>query len=113
MRMARQDEVVAIYEDLLVTIWNRIAPTLGRVTVTAILERSIADTASKYPFVGAVTVGRDGLSFHDVRAKLDGTDQATIREAFKELVANLIDVLAVLTGDIIVRQLLKDVGGER
>jgi hypothetical protein len=113
MRLARQDEIVAIYEDLLVTIWNRITPTLGRVTVTAILERSIADTAARYPFVGAIAVARDGVSFNEVRHQLGGIDQEAIREGFKELIANLIDVLAVLTGDIIVRQLLRDVGGER
>ena len=113
MKLARQDEVIAIYEDLLVTIWNRLVPTLGRVSVTAILERSIADTAGKYEFIGAVKVGRDGLTVADLRGRLDQTDQSTLRDAFKELIANLIDLLAVLTGDIIVRQLLKDVEGGR
>lgn len=113
MKLARQDEVIAIYEDLLETIWNRLVPTLGRVTVTAILERSIAETTIKYPFVAAVEVVREGLNFLELRTQLGDTEQSTLRDAFKELIANLIDLLAVLTGDIIVRQLLKDVEGGR
>jgi len=32
-----------------------------------------------------------------------------LRDALKELVANLIDILAMLTGDILVRQLIKEI----
>jgi hypothetical protein len=113
LRLARQDEVMAIYEDLLRTIWDRIVPTLGRVTVSAILDRSIATTAENHPFVQHLTVTRDGLSFQALRAHLGDQEQHAIRDGMKELVANLIDLLAVLTGDIIVRRLLKEVEGGR
>jgi hypothetical protein len=113
LKQARQDEVVATYEDLLQTIWNRLVPTLGRVTVTAILERSADITAGRFPFMQAFRVSREGVSFRELRSHLETQDQHCIREAMKDLVANLIDLLAVLTGDIIVRQLLKDVEGTR
>ncbi len=110
---ARQDEVIVTYEDLLQTIWNRLVPTLGRVSVTAILERSASVTAERYPFINLLEISRDGISFQVLRGQLEAQDQAAIRDAMKELVANLIDLLAVLTGDIIVRQLLKDVEKSR
>ena len=116
LRQARHDEVLAIYEDLLQTIWNRLVPTLGRVTVTAILDRSIAATAEHHPFMRAISVTREGLSFQALREQLvppGGPEQVAIRGAMKELVASLIDLLATLTGDILVRQLLKDVEGGR
>jgi hypothetical protein len=109
----RQDEVIATYEDLLRTIWNRLVPTLGRVTVTAILERSASITAERFPFINALQVSREGISFRLLREQLESQDQNAIRDAMKDLVANLIDLLAVLTGDIIVRQLLKEVEGPR
>ena len=111
VRRARQDEVISIYEDLLQTIWNRLVPTLGRVTVSAILDRSIAATVERYPFMQALGVTREGLSFAPLREQLGERDQASVREAMKELVANLIDLLAVLTGDILVRHLLREVEG--
>jgi hypothetical protein len=113
LRQARQDEVMAIYEDLLRTIWERLVPTLGRVTVNAILDRSIATTAERYHFVKHLVVTREGLSFDALRKNIGDQEQRSIRDAMKELVANLIDLLAVLTGDIIVRHLLKEVEGGR
>jgi hypothetical protein len=61
----------------------------------------------------ALQVTREGISFRRLREHLESQDQHAIREAMKDLVANLIDLLAVLTGDIIVRQLLKDVEAPR
>ena len=113
LRQARQDEALAIYEDLLQTIWNRLVPTLGRVTVTAILERSIATTAERYLFVNALAVTREGVCFRALRERLDGKDEPAVRDAMKGLIANLIDLLAVLTGEIIVRRLLSEVEGGR
>ena len=116
LRQARHDEVLVIYEDLLQTIWNRLVPTLGRVSVAAILDRSIATTAENHPFMGALGVTREGLSFQALREQLTppgGPEQVAIRGAMKDLVANLIDLLATLTGDILVRQLLGDVQGGR
>ncbi len=112
LRQARHEEVLAIYEDLLQTIWNRLVPTLGRVTVAAILDRSVAATAEHHPFVKTLRVTREGLEFQGLRDHLmppGGPEQVEIRGAMKELVASLIDLLATLTGDILVRQLLKDV----
>lgn len=111
LRLARQDEVMAIYEDLLRTIWERIVPTLGRVTVSAILDRSISTTAERYPFLKHLAVTRDGFSFQSLREHIGDREQQALREAMKELVANLIDLLAVLTGDILVRHLLSEVEG--
>jgi hypothetical protein len=113
LRQARQEEVMVIYEDLLRTIWDRIVPTLGRVTVGAILERSIANTAERYAFVKHLAVTREGLSFEALRQQIGNQEQRALRDAMKELVANLIDLLAVLTGDIIVRHLLREVEGGR
>ena len=53
---ARKEEVLKIYEDLLQTIWNRILPTLGRVTVMAIVERALALTAENFPSVNRLQV---------------------------------------------------------
>ena len=34
-------EVIDIYEDILTTIWEKIAPTLGNITVRTIAERAV------------------------------------------------------------------------
>lgn len=111
--MARKEEVLEIYEDLLQTIWNRIMPTLGRVTVTAIMERALTLTAEKYHLIKHLEVTAEGVSFEVLRQRLEGEGKPVLREAFKEVITNLIDILAMLTGDILVRQLLKEIEERR
>ena len=108
---ARKEEVLEIYEDLLQTIWNRILPTLGRVTVSAIVERALALTKETYPVIGRLQVTNDGLSFDQLRVRVGEEERDLLRDALKELVANLIDILAMLTGDILVRHLIKEIEG--
>ena len=106
---ARKEEVLKIYEDLLQTLWNRILPTLGRVTVSAIVERALALTKETYPVIGRLQVTNDGLSFDQLRVRVGEEERDLLRDSLRELVANLIDILAMLTGDILVRQLIKEI----
>lgn len=106
---ARKEEVIETYDDLIKTIWNRILPTLGRVTVIAIMERALALTRENHPLIGQLTVAQDGISFLVLREQLQDEDREMIREALKELITNLIDILAMLTGDILVKQLLQEI----
>ena len=110
---ARKEEVLEIYEDLLQTLWNRILPTLGRVTVMAIMERSLALTSEKYPLIGHLQVTNEGVSFSVLSQQMGQEERESVRDALKELVANLIDILAMLTGDILVRQLIKEIEGKQ
>lgn len=110
---ARKEEVLEIYEDLLQTIWDRILPTLGRVTVMAIMERALALTKESYSLLGHLKVTAEGISFEALREQMGEEERAILRDALKELVANLIDILAMLTGDILVRQLIKEIEGRQ
>ncbi|MCG6861848.1 MAG: hypothetical protein LJE70_11295 [Chromatiaceae bacterium] len=111
IKQARKEEVLEIYEELLQTVWDRILPTLGRVTVIAIMERAITLTRESFPIVQRLEVSPDGLLFDDLRDGMDESELEVIREALRELVADLIDILAMLTGDVLVQQLIKEIDG--
>lgn len=108
---ARKEEVLGIYEDLLKTIWGRIMPTLGRVTVMAIMERAVSLTRESYPTLEQLEVKSEGMNFEIMRNRLEEGGKSNLREALKDLIANLIDILAMLTGDILVKQLLQEIEG--
>ena len=110
---ARKEEVLEIYNDLLRTIWDRILPTLGRVTVMAIMERALVLTQEQYSVVGYLQVTSEGVSFRGLSRNMSEEDNQVIRDGLKELIANLIDILAMLTGDILVRQLLQEIEGRK
>ena len=111
--LARKEEVIAVYHDLVQTIWDRLTPTLGRVTVAAIMERSLAATLEHYRFMSSLRVTREGVSFDAHREHLDDQERDSIRDGMKDLITNLIDLLAMLTGDIIVRNLIREIEGEK
>lgn len=103
--------VIDIYDDLLGTIWSRILPTLGSVTCTTIMQRAVARTAAHYPVVDHLKVSEAGVSFAEIKARLTSEDKDKLTNAFKELIANLFDILAKLTGNILVQQLIREVEG--
>lgn len=103
--------VVEIYEDLLMTIWFKIVPTLGVVTVVTIIKRAVAKAAQTYPFLQEMEVNETGISLNKIKAKLSEEDKEQLKVGFRELVASLFDILAKLTGNILVQQLMKEVEG--
>lgn len=103
--------VIEIYDDLLQTIWSKILPTLGIVTVVTIAERAISKTAQKYGSFSKLKVSEEGIIFEDAREDLDGEEKDVLKDGFKDLVTNLFDILAKLTGNILVNQLMKEIEG--
>jgi len=106
-----KSEVVDIYEELLINIWNKIVPTLGQVTVSAIFDRAIHRTIKQHPFIEHLQVNRSHLDFTELRASLAERDKTNIKDGFKDLVTNLIDILAKLTGNILVNVVMQEVEG--
>jgi hypothetical protein len=113
VKRARKEEILDIYEELLTTIWNRILPTLGQVTVVAIVERALVITARKYPQIRYLRVLNHGIDFNELRQHADESEIDLLREALKDVLTKLIDILAALTGDVLVRQLIKEFEGDR
>ncbi len=110
---ARKEEVLDIYEELLTTIWNRILPTLGQVTVVAIVERALVITTRTYPQIRYLQVRNHGIDFSELRQHADESAREMLREALKDLLTKLVDILAALTGDVLVRQLIKEFEGDK
>lgn len=110
---ARKAEVLLIYEDLLQAVWDRILPTLGRVTTIAIMERAIVLAKEGYPILGKLEVGANGVLLERLKESIDESEPDFVRDALKELVAAFIDILAMLTGDILVKQVIKEIEERR
>lgn len=104
-----KSSIIEIYEDLIRTVWAKIVPTLGTVTVVTIMQRAISRTAANHAVLNNLTVTDTGFDFSQIKAKLNGEDKGELKNSFKELVANVFDILAKLTGNILVQQLMKEV----
>lgn len=104
-------EVIDIYEEILTTIWEKISPTLGNITVRTICERAVLLTSERHPLLKSVAVTDEGFDFKELKSRIDEKGRVTLREGFKEIIANLFDILAKLTGNIMVDRLLQEVEG--
>jgi hypothetical protein len=104
-------EVVDIYEEMLVAVWSKIVPTLGKITVRTIAQRAVHLTAQRYTTLETVAVTEDGFDFRSLKERVDERDKAAIREALKELIVSLFDILAKLTGNVLVDRLTREIEG--
>jgi hypothetical protein len=98
--------IVDVYEDLFSTIWQGLTPTLGAVTLATIIERAVRRTAVEYELMRLITVNQDGIDFDQLNRITSDSDQEFLREGFKLLVANLLDILTKLTGNVLVNELI-------
>ena len=109
---ARKQEILTVYTDLLNGIWQRMVPTLGRMTVVAMVERAQRVTVRTHPILRHVAVTRDGIDLTPVRDHMPMTSRDELHDALKDLIVNIVDVLVMLTGDVLVRQVVDDLETE-
>ncbi len=105
--VADQDALLEVYEQFLHRIWERIMPTLGGVTVLAIVERSLVVTSKQYPVISTLHVSPEGLDFRQLRQQAAGWTFPDDYEGLKQFIFRLLDILVALTGDILVQQLIR------
>jgi hypothetical protein len=105
----RKEEVIDAYENLLQRIWARTVTILGVVTLKAIVQRSVLLTARDYPLLENLAVTDGGLDFEALKTRVGEEEKATIKAGFEELILNLFDLLAKLTGEVIVSKLFGEV----
>jgi hypothetical protein len=108
METIRKEEVVDVYASLLDKIWQRALPILGIVTVRAIYRRAIHVTARSHALLGSLTAGDNGLNTAEMRERVGEGEKKVIRQGFEELILNLFELLAELTGEAIVNKLFAE-----
>jgi hypothetical protein len=108
VEVIRKEEVVDIYAALLNKIWQRALTMLGLVTIRAIMRRAVRLAAQKYSLIGELTVGDEGLNISELQARVGERERDVIRQGFEELILNLFDLLAELTGEAIVNKLFSE-----
>ncbi len=107
LQQVRREEVLDTYESLLKAVWDRLTPTLGDITVRVLFDRAMSRTVGPHPVLESASVSPKGLDFAGCAAAMaDDAGIDVLRAALRDYVLNLFELLAVLTGDIIVRQLL-------
>jgi hypothetical protein len=110
--MGEQDQmqrpnVLALYEQRLLSLWERLVMALGIYTVRVLLERAIRQTAQRHPDI-ALIVHNSSLSFEALETRYATRPREEIEAAFNDLVAEMLVVLARLLGREMAQRLAED-----
>lgn len=111
MKGVSAKELVDIYGDLLNSLWGRMAPTLGSITVQGIFERASFKSGRRFPFLSGLKVDERGVDLSEVREGASEESPERVKEAFHDLIGNLFDILVRLTGEAIASRLMREVEG--
>ncbi len=104
--MALKNEIINIYEDIFITIWDKIFPTLGIIAIVPIFHRAILRTSEQFANLESLKVTPEGIDFSEFRTQSVEDNKEIIRGSLNELIGNLFDILVKLTGNVLVNQLM-------
>ncbi|MEW6607880.1 MAG: hypothetical protein AB1414_10600 [bacterium] len=100
-----KQEIIGLYEELFKTLWDKIAVTLGGITLVALFRRIIRKVSLKYTWMKRVEVGEEGLDFKNLHCKMCEGDKEVMKEGFNTVIAELFSFLTQMTGDILIGEL--------
>ena len=98
---------LALYEERLVSLRERLVTTLGIHTVRVLLDRAIWQTAQRHPEI-ALIHHDSGLSFDALEKSYATRPEEEIEVAFTDLVAEMMLILARLLGREMAQRLADD-----
>lgn len=98
-------EIVKVEEDLISKIWERLLPTLGEITLSAIFRRILRKVSKIYPLFLEVTVTGKGLDFRKMAGDhLEEEMVKEIKQGFSLIISEIILFLSRMTGNILVSE---------
>ena len=99
---------LALYEERLVSLWERLVTTLGIHTVRVLLARAIWQTAQRHPELAHVHFDDANLTFDAVVQSYATRPQNEVETAFNDLCAELLLLLARLLGREMAQRLAEE-----
>src|SRR5205823_9356205 len=99
---------LALYEQRLVSLWERSVTTLGIHTVNVLLDRAIWQTAQRHPDITLIQHDDSGLSFDALEESYATRPEEESEAAFDDLSAEMLLILARLLGPGMAQRLAED-----
>ena len=101
---------LALHEERLVSLWQRLVTTLGIHTVRVLLDRALWQTAQRHPEI-ALIQHNSGLTFDALEKSYATRPAEEIEAAFDDLAAEIVLILTRLLGPEMARRSAADLAG--
>ncbi len=98
-------EITGLFKDVTEVMWKRLAPILGLVTTQHLFRQAVTKNLGEFAWLRAVEFTEEGPRFGESDAAAGPVDQIEVRKGLAAVVKTVLDILTVLTGDILTNDL--------
>jgi hypothetical protein len=105
-------QVLDVFDAGFLRMWERAQPTLGEVTLGAIVERVLYTATERFPFLAALGIRNGSVDFTDLRAGIDSVPPDEIALAALFVMVEFLTVLGHLTAEILTPSLHAELSAE-
>lgn len=95
------ERFLEVFEQGFNALWRRAHVTLGDVTLTAIVNRVLYQTAEKHPLLSSLTLDAAGLNTRELRQQVSHMDREALAAGMRFGLLELLTVIGNLTGEIL------------
>ena len=85
------------------------SPVLGLVTTQHLFRQAVSKNLGQFPWLKAIEFAEEGPKIVNTQDGTQPTDQIEIRKGLTAVVKTVLDILTILTGDILTSYLKVDV----
>ncbi|MHB8872370.1 MAG: ATPase domain-containing protein [Myxococcaceae bacterium] len=93
--------LIEVFEARFGALWRRANPTLGVVTLTAVIERVLHSAAERHPLLSTLKVDSVGLRCDELLARAAGMPRERLLAGFRFVLIEFLTVLGNLTAEIL------------
>ncbi len=98
-------EITGLFKDVTQVMWKRLSPILGLVTTQHLFRQGVSKNLGEFAWLRAVEFTEEGPAFGEPDGIALPVDQVEVRKGLAAVVKTVLDILTVLTGDILTNDL--------
>jgi len=109
MGKGSSDQVLELYSNLLLEIWEVVSALIGETVLTLLFHLAMKKIEGKYPFLTSINVSEDGISLDGVKERGRSLPPVEIHRGFQGFITHLFDLFTTLSEGVISRELFPKV----
>lgn len=100
-RQLPPDRLLRAFDDAFAAMWRRAHPTLGDVTLTAVVDRVLYVAAERYPSLSSLKVEATGLRCEELHQRAQDLNGDHLAEGLRFVLVEFLTILGNLTDEIL------------
>lgn len=95
------EQLLDLFEQAMLALWNRSVGTLGVITLTAILDRVLYPTAKKFPEFQSLRVVVTGIDFAGLREPAEDMTVSQLAEGIHFVLVEFLSLTGYITAEVL------------